>query len=153
MTARSLESFPRTPETTAGVLNCEKSEDDTPHHRREPEYEDLVRMDHVPFGLGQLRFFEPGPVYMPIVFGSMTWYGLATSHDTYDSLPGDVREFLHGVAANDEGQAGIVDRQEHDRLVEELRGPITVTEIDPGVRKAGPTYFSSSALPTSSRLR
>ena len=31
---------------------------------------------------------------------------------------------------------GTVNQSEYDRLVEELRGKITVTEIDPGVRKA-----------------
>ncbi len=133
MTARSLEPFPRTPETTAGVLNCKKSEDDTPHHRCEPDFEDLVRLDHVPVGLGQPRYFEPGPYYTPIVFGSMTRHGLANIHDIDDSLPWDVRAILHEIAANYEGQAGIFYRQEHDRLVEEMRGPFTVTEVDPNV--------------------
>ncbi len=36
---------------------------------------------------------------MPIVFGSMTWHGPATSHNIDDSLPGNVREILHEVAA------------------------------------------------------
>ncbi|MEM6634630.1 MAG: C4-dicarboxylate TRAP transporter substrate-binding protein [Pseudomonadota bacterium] len=83
-----------------------------------------------------LKLFEPGPYYTLIGFGSMTWHGLTINQETYDSLPEDVREILHEVAADYEEQTGIVNQKEYDRLVDELRGMITVTEIDPEVRKA-----------------
>lgn len=83
-----------------------------------------------------LKLYEPGPYYTLIGFGSMTWHGLTINKDTYDALPDDVREILHEVAAEYEEQTGIVNASEYDRLVEELRGMITVTEIDPVVRKA-----------------
>ncbi|MEP3259154.1 MAG: hypothetical protein ABJO06_16625, partial [Roseibium sp.] len=40
------------------------------------------------------------------------------------------------VAADFEQQTGSVNASEYDRLVEELKGLITVSEIDPSVRKA-----------------
>ncbi len=83
-----------------------------------------------------LKLYEPGPYYTLIGFGSMTWHGLTINQDTYNSLPEDVRAILHEVAADYEEQTGVVNQQEYDRLVEELRGLITVTEIDPAVRKA-----------------
>lgn len=83
-----------------------------------------------------LKLYEPGPYYTLIGFGSMTWHGLTINKDTYAELPDDFKEILHEVAADYEQQTGIVNAAEYDRLVEELRGLITVTEIDPGVRKA-----------------
>lgn len=83
-----------------------------------------------------LKLYEPGPYYTLIGFGSMTWHGLTMNQQTYDSLPDDVREILLEVAADYEEQTGIVNAEEYDRLVEELRGLITVSEIDPEVRKA-----------------
>lgn len=83
-----------------------------------------------------LKLYEPGPYYTLIGFGSMTWHGLTMNQDTYNELPEDVREILHEVAADYEEQTGIVNQREYDRLVEELRGLITVNEIDADVRKA-----------------
>lgn len=83
-----------------------------------------------------LKLYEPGPYYTLIGFGSMTWHGLTINKDTYAELPDDVKEILHEVAADYEEQTGIVNQKEYDRLVEELRGLITVSEIDPDVRKA-----------------
>ncbi len=83
-----------------------------------------------------LKLYEPGPYYTLIGFGSMTWHGLTINKETYDGLPDDVKEILHEVAADYEEQTGIVNQKEYDRLVEELRGLITVSEIDPDVRKA-----------------
>ncbi|MEP3276629.1 MAG: C4-dicarboxylate TRAP transporter substrate-binding protein [Stappiaceae bacterium] len=82
-----------------------------------------------------LKLYEPGPYYTLIGFGSMTWHGLTINTDTYASLPEDVREILHEVAADYEQQTGIVNQTEYDRLVEQLRELITVTEIDAAVRK------------------
>ncbi|WP_299484229.1 C4-dicarboxylate TRAP transporter substrate-binding protein [uncultured Roseibium sp.] len=83
-----------------------------------------------------LKLYEPGPYYTLIGFGSMTWHGLTINQDTYNELPDDVKEILHEVAADYEEQTGIVNQKEYARLVEELRGLITVTEIDPTVRAA-----------------
>ena len=83
-----------------------------------------------------LKLYEPGPYYTLIGFGSMTWHGLTINKDTYDELPDDFKEILHEVAADYEEQTGIVNQKEYDRLVGELRELITVTEIDPEVRKA-----------------
>ena len=83
-----------------------------------------------------LKLYEPGPYYTLIGFGSMTWHGLTINQDTYNELPDDVKEILHEVAADYEEQTGIVNQKEYDRLVAELRELITVTEIDPAVRKA-----------------
>lgn len=83
-----------------------------------------------------LKLYEPGPYYTLIGFGSMTWHGLTINQDTYNELPDDVKEILHEVAADYEEQTGIVNQKEYARLVEELRGLITVTEIDPAVRAA-----------------
>ncbi len=82
-----------------------------------------------------LKLYEPGPYYTLIGFGSMTWHGLTINQDTYDELPDDFKEILLEVAADFEQQTGSVNASEYDRLVEELRGLITVTEIDPAVRK------------------
>ena len=73
--------------------------------------------------------------YTLIGFGSMTWHGLTINQDTYNELPDDFKEILHEVAADFEQQTGIVNAAEYDRLVEDLRSKITVTEIDPAVRK------------------
>lgn len=83
-----------------------------------------------------LKLYEPGPYYTLIGFGSMTWHGLTINKDTYDELPDDVKEILHEVAADYEQQTGSVNASEYDRLVEELRSTITVSEISPDVRKA-----------------
>ena len=83
-----------------------------------------------------LKLYEPGPFYTLIGFGSMTWHGLTINKDTYAELPDDFKEILHEVARDYEEQTGVVNLKEYDRLVEELRGLITVTEIDPAVRKA-----------------
>lgn len=83
-----------------------------------------------------LKLFEPGPYYTLIGFGSMTWHGLTMNKDTFDELPEDVKPILLEVAADFELQTGSVNASEYDRLVEELRNTITVTEIDPAVRKA-----------------
>ena len=82
-----------------------------------------------------LKLYEPGPYYTLIGFGSMTWHGLTINKDTYDELPEDFREILHEVAADYEEQTGIVNLREYDRLIDELRGLITVTEIDAKVRQ------------------
>ena len=82
-----------------------------------------------------LKLYEPGPFYTLIGFGSMTWHGLTINQDTFDSLPDDVKEILLEVAADYEQQTGSVNLSEYDRLVEELKGMITVSEIDPEVRK------------------
>jgi TRAP-type C4-dicarboxylate transport system substrate-binding protein len=65
----------------------------------------------------------------------MTWHGLTINKDTYDELPGDVREILLEVAAEYEEQTGIVNQREYDRLIDELRELITVTEISEDVRQ------------------
>lgn len=83
-----------------------------------------------------LKLYEPGPYYALIGFGSMTWHGMTINKDTYDSLPDDFREILLEVAADFEAQTGIVNKREYDRLVNELRRLITVTELDPAVRQA-----------------
>lgn len=83
-----------------------------------------------------LKLYEVAPYYTLIGFGSMTWHGLTINKDTYESLPDDVKEILHEVAAEYEQQTGIVNRAEYDRYVEELRKLITVSEISPEVRKA-----------------
>ena len=83
-----------------------------------------------------LKLYEPGPYYTLIGFGSMTWHGLTMNKDTYDELPDDFKEVLHEVAADFEQQTGSVNASEYDRLVDVLRETITVTEIDPAVRKA-----------------
>ena len=82
-----------------------------------------------------LKLYEPGPYYTLIGFGSMTWHGMTINKDTYDELPDDVKPILREVAADFEEQTGIVNAAEYDRLVEKLRGMITVTEISPEVRK------------------
>lgn len=82
-----------------------------------------------------LKLYEPGPYYTLIGFGSMTWHGLTMNKDTYDELPEDFRAILHEVAADYEEQTGIVNLREYDRLIDELRGLITVTEIDANVRQ------------------
>ncbi len=83
-----------------------------------------------------LKLYEPGPYYSLIGFGSMTWHGMTMNKDTYDSLPDDFKEILNEVAADFEEQTGSVNASEYDRLVNELRDLITVTEISPEVRKA-----------------
>ncbi|MEM9030840.1 MAG: C4-dicarboxylate TRAP transporter substrate-binding protein [Pseudomonadota bacterium] len=83
-----------------------------------------------------LKLYEPGPYYTLVGFGSMTWHGLTINKDTYAKLPDDVKKILHEVAADYEEQTGIVNKNEYDRLVKELRKLITVTEIDPAVRRA-----------------
>ena len=83
-----------------------------------------------------LKLYEPGPYYTLIGFGSMTWHGLTINKDTYEELPDDVKEILHEVAADYEQQTGTVNASEYDRLVEELRSTITVSEISSDVRKA-----------------
>ena len=65
----------------------------------------------------------------------MTWHGMTMNKDTYDELPDDFREILLEVSADFEEQTGIVNQREYDRLINELRGLITVTEIDPAVRQ------------------
>lgn len=82
-----------------------------------------------------LKLYEPGPYYTLIGFGSMTWHGMTINKDTFDELPEDVRAILLEVAAEYEEQTGIVNQREYDRLINELRGLITVTEIDPAVRQ------------------
>jgi len=82
-----------------------------------------------------LKLYEPGPFYTLIGFGSMTWHGLTMNQESYDELPDDVREILLEVAADYEQQTGSVNASEYDRLVDELRGLITVSEISPEVRK------------------
>jgi TRAP-type C4-dicarboxylate transport system substrate-binding protein len=82
-----------------------------------------------------LKLYEPGPYYTLIGFGSMTWHGMTINKDTYDELPEDVRAILLEVAAEYEEQTGLVNQREYDRLINELRGLITVTEIDPAVRQ------------------
>ncbi|RMF41556.1 MAG: hypothetical protein D6754_00725 [Alphaproteobacteria bacterium] len=83
-----------------------------------------------------LKLYELGPYYTLIGFGSITWHGLTINKDTYDSLPPEVQEILREVAHDYELQTGIVNKREYDRLVDELRGLITVREIEPEVRKA-----------------
>ena len=83
-----------------------------------------------------LKLYEPGPYYSLIGFDSMTWHGMTMNKDTYDSLPDDFKEILNEVAADFEEQTGSVNASEYDRLVNELRNLITVTEISPEVRKA-----------------
>ena len=82
-----------------------------------------------------LKLYEPGPYYTLIGFGSMTWHGMTINKDTYDELPEDVQAILLEVAAEYEEQTGIVNQREYDRLINELRGLITVTELDPAVRQ------------------
>lgn len=83
-----------------------------------------------------LKLYEPGPYYTLIGFGSMTWHGLTINQDTYNELPDDFKTILHEVAADFEQQTGSVNASEYDRLVDVLRGKITVNEIAPDVRKA-----------------
>lgn len=83
-----------------------------------------------------LKLYEPGPFYTLIGFGSMTWHGLTINKDTLAELPEDVREILLEVAADFELQTGSVNASEYDRLVEDLRGKITVNEISPEVRSS-----------------
>lgn len=83
-----------------------------------------------------LKLYEPGPYYTLIGFGSMTWHGLTINQDTFNELPDDVKPILLEVAADYEQQTGSVNASEYDRLVDELKGLITVNEIDPAVRKA-----------------
>ncbi|WP_153769004.1 C4-dicarboxylate TRAP transporter substrate-binding protein [Labrenzia sp. CE80] len=83
-----------------------------------------------------LKLYEPGPFYTLIGFGSMTWHGLTINQDTFNELPEDVKPILLEVAADFEQQTGSVNASEYDRLVEELKELITVSEIDPSVRKA-----------------
>ena len=83
-----------------------------------------------------LKLYEPGPYYTLIGFGSMTWHGLTINKDTYNDLPPEVQEILHEVAADYEQQTGTVNASEYDRLVQQLRGMISVNEISPEVRKA-----------------
>ena len=81
-----------------------------------------------------LKLYEPGPFYTLIGFGSMTWHGLTMNMDTFNDLPEDVKPILMEVSAEFEEQTGSVNASEYDRLVEELRGLITVNSIDPAVR-------------------
>lgn len=83
-----------------------------------------------------LKLYEPGPFYTLIGFGSMTWHGLTINQDTFNELPDDVKPILLEVAADYEQQTGSVNASEYDRLVDELKGLITVNEIDPAVRAA-----------------
>lgn len=82
-----------------------------------------------------LKLYEHGPYYTLIGFGSMTWHGLTVNKDFYDSLPPEVQDILRETAADYEEQTGIVNQQEYDRLIDELRELITVTEIDDDVRQ------------------
>ena len=82
-----------------------------------------------------LKLYEPGPYYTLIGFGSMTWHGMTMNQDTFDALPPEVQEIVLEVAADFEEQTGSVNAAEYDRLVDELRGLITVSEIDPEVRR------------------
>ena len=82
-----------------------------------------------------LKLYEPGPYYTLIGFGAITWHGLTINKDTFEALPAEVQEIVREVAAEFEEQTGIVNAREYDRLVEELRGLITVSEIDPAVRE------------------
>ncbi|MEM9221001.1 MAG: C4-dicarboxylate TRAP transporter substrate-binding protein [Pseudomonadota bacterium] len=82
-----------------------------------------------------LKLYEPGPYYTLIGFGSITWHGLTINMDTYNDLPDDVREILLEVAAEYEQQTGSVNLSEYDRYIDELRGLITVSQIDPAVRE------------------
>lgn len=83
-----------------------------------------------------LKLYEPGPYYTLTGFGSITWHGMTMNQDTFNDLPKDVQDIILEVAAEYEEQTGIVNAAEYDRLVNELRSIITVTEIDPAVRKA-----------------
>ncbi|MEH6831197.1 MAG: hypothetical protein V7661_10180 [Sulfitobacter sp.] len=83
-----------------------------------------------------LKLYETVTYYTLIVFGSMTWHGLTMNLDTYNELPEDVKVILLEVAAEFEELTGQVNATEYDRLVEELRGLITVNEIAPAVRTA-----------------
>ena len=82
-----------------------------------------------------LKLYEPGPYYTLIGFGSITWHAMTINQDTYDELPPEVQTILLEVAAEYEQQTGSVNLSEYDRLVDELRELITVTEIDPSVRQ------------------
>ena len=82
-----------------------------------------------------LKLYEPGPYYTLIGFGSITWHAMTINQDTFDELPEDVKPILLEVAAEYEQQTGSVNLSEYDRLVDELRELITVTEIDPAVRQ------------------
>lgn len=82
-----------------------------------------------------LKLYEPGPYYTLIGFGSITWHGMTINQQTYDELPPEVQTILREVAAEYEEQTGSVNLKEYDRLVNELRELITVTEIDPAVRQ------------------
>ena len=83
-----------------------------------------------------LKLYEPGPYYNLIGFGSITWHA-------HDHQQGHVRRAARGREADPAGGRGRVraaDRlgepvREYDRLVDELRELITVTEIDPAVRQ------------------
>mgnify|MGYP001085393651 FL=1 len=82
-----------------------------------------------------LKLYEPGPYYTLIGFGSITWHAMTINQDTYEELPPEVQTILLEVAAEYEQQTGSVNLSEYDRLVDELRELITVTEIDPSVRQ------------------
>ncbi len=81
-----------------------------------------------------LKLYEPGPYYTLIGFGSITWHGLTINQDTFNELPDDVKPILLEVAADYELQTGSVNKVEYDRLVDELRELITVTELPPEIR-------------------
>ncbi len=83
-----------------------------------------------------LKLYEVGPYYTLIGFGSITWHGLTINKDTYNSLPPEVQDILREVAHDYELQTGIVNKQEYDRYIEELRKLITVRELPAEVRKA-----------------
>jgi len=82
-----------------------------------------------------LKLYEPGPYYTLIGFGSITWHAMTINQDTYEELPPEVQTILLEVTAEYEQQTGSVNLSEYDRLVDELRELITVTEIDPSVRQ------------------
>jgi len=81
-----------------------------------------------------LKLHEPGPFYTLIGFGSMTWHGLTMNLDSYKELPSDVRDILLEVAADYEEQTGSVNKERYAKDIETLRGLISVSEIDAGVR-------------------
>ncbi len=99
-----------------------------------------------------LKLYEPGPFYTLIGFGSMTWHGLTMNKDTYDELPDDFKVILHEVAADFEQQTGSVNASEYDRLVDVLKDTITVTEIDPAVRKDWASSLASWPQATADEL-
>ena len=84
----------------------------------------------------QLKLYEPAPYYTMIGFGAITWHGLTINLNTWNRLPGAVREILLEVSADYEELTGSNNLERYGDDVATLRELITVKQLGPEVREA-----------------